>query len=42
MDDFGVLPIYYYVSKWVISPKISGFEDTAVDRHLVRYMSKSE
>jgi oligopeptide transport system substrate-binding protein len=42
MDDFGVLPIYYYVSKWVISPKISGFEDNAVDRHLVRYMSKSE
>lgn len=42
MDEFGAIPIYYYVSKWVISPKISGFEDNAVDRHLVRYMSKSE
>ncbi len=42
MDDFAVIPIYYYVSKWVISPKVSGFEDNAVDRHLVRYMSKSE
>ena len=42
MDEFGVLPIYYYVSKWVVSPKISGFEDNAVDRHLVRYMSKAE
>lgn len=42
MDEFGVLPIYYYVSKWVVSPSISGFEDNAVDRHLVRYLSKSE
>ena len=42
MDEFGVLPIYYYVSKWVVSPKVSGFEDNAIDRHLVRYMSKSE
>lgn len=42
MDEFGVLPIYYYVSKWVVSPKISGFEDNAVDRHLTRYLSKAE
>ena len=42
MDEFAAIPIYYYVSKWVISPKVSGFEDNAVDRHLVRYMSKSE
>ncbi|ODT78191.1 MAG: peptide ABC transporter substrate-binding protein [Pelagibacterium sp. SCN 64-44] len=42
MDEFGVLPIYYYVSKWVVSPRISGFEDNAVDRHLTRYLSKSE
>jgi oligopeptide transport system substrate-binding protein len=42
MDEFGVLPIYYYVSKWVVSPRISGFEDNAVDRHLSRYLSKSE
>ncbi|KKB07508.1 peptide ABC transporter substrate-binding protein [Devosia chinhatensis] len=42
MDEFGVLPIYYYVSKWVVSPRISGFEDNPVDRHLTRYLSKSE
>jgi oligopeptide transport system substrate-binding protein len=42
MDEFGVIPIYYYVSKWVIAPQISGFEDNAIDRHLARYMSKSE
>lgn len=42
MDEFGVLPIYYYVSKWVVSPRISGFVDNPVDRHLTRYLSKSE
>lgn len=42
MDQYAAIPIYDYVSKWVVSPKISGFEDNAVDRHFVRYMSKSE
>lgn len=42
MDEFGVLPIYYYVSKWVVSPKVGGFEDNPVDRHLTRYLTKSE
>ncbi|WP_029042590.1 peptide ABC transporter substrate-binding protein [Cucumibacter marinus] len=42
MDEFGVIPIYYYVSKNVVDPSISGFEDNAKDRHLVMYMSKSE
>lgn len=42
MDEFGNMPIYYYVSNWVVSPKVTGFEDNAKDQHLVRYMSKSE
>jgi len=42
MDEFGVIPIYYYVSKWVIAPQIGGFVDNPVDRHLVRYLTKSE
>ncbi len=42
MDEFGNMPIYYYVSNWVVSPKITGFEDNAKDQHLVRWMSKSE
>jgi oligopeptide transport system substrate-binding protein len=42
MDEYGAIPIYDYVSKWVVSPKVSGFEDNAVDRHFVRYMSKAE
>lgn len=42
MDDFASIPIYDYVSKWVVSPKIGGFVDNAVDRHFVRYLSKTE
>jgi oligopeptide transport system substrate-binding protein len=42
MDEFGVLPIYYYASRWVVSPKVGGFEDNAVNRHLARWLSKSE
>jgi oligopeptide transport system substrate-binding protein len=42
MDDFAVMPIYWYVSNWVVSPKVTGFEDNAADRHFVRYMTKSE
>lgn len=42
MDEFGAMPIYWYVSKNVVSPKISGFEDNTQDIHRVRWMSKSE
>ncbi|GGF46310.1 peptide ABC transporter substrate-binding protein [Youhaiella tibetensis] len=42
MDEFGAMPIYWYVSKNVVSPKITGFEDNAQDIHRVRWMSKSE
>ena len=42
MDEFANMPIYYYVSNWVVSPKVTGFEDNAADKHLVRYMTKSE
>ena len=42
MDQFAAIPIYWYVSKNVVSPKISGFEDNAQDIHRIRWMSKSE
>ncbi len=42
MDEFGVIPIYYYVAKNVVSPKISGFVDNAADIHRNRWISKSE
>ena len=42
MDNFAAIPIYFYVSKWVVSPKIGGFVDNAADRHFVRYLTKTE
>jgi oligopeptide transport system substrate-binding protein len=42
MDEFAAIPIYWYVSKNIVSPKVSGFEDNADDIHRHRWMSKSE
>ncbi len=42
MDEFAAIPIYWYVSKNVVSPKISGFVDNAKDINRVRWLSKSE
>ena len=42
MDEFASIPIYWYVSKNVVSPKIMGFEDNAKDINRVRWMTKSE
>lgn len=42
MDEFGAIPIYWYVSKNVVSPKISGFVDNAKDINRVRWLSKAE
>ncbi|MGI2031503.1 peptide ABC transporter substrate-binding protein [Rhizobium panacihumi] len=42
LDDSAALPIYYYVSKNVVSPKISGFEDNVKDIHRTRWLSIKE
>jgi oligopeptide transport system substrate-binding protein len=42
MDEFAAIPIYWYVSKNVVSPAISGFEDNVKDIHRTRWLSKSE
>lgn len=42
MDEFAAIPIYWYVSKNVVSPRISGFEDNAKDIHRTRWLSKTE
>jgi oligopeptide transport system substrate-binding protein len=39
LDDFAVIPIYYYVSKNVVSPKVTGFVDNAKDIHRTRYLT---
>ncbi len=42
MESFAAIPIYWYVSKNVVSSKISGFEDNTKDINRVRWMTKSE
>ena len=42
VDDAAALPIYYYVSRNIVSPKISGFEDNVRDIHRTRWLSKSD
>lgn len=42
IDDSAAIPIYYYLSENVVSPKISGFHDTVFDKHRTRWLSKSE
>ena len=42
MDDTAAIPIYYYLSRNVVSPKVSGFENNAFDIHRTRWLSLSE
>jgi oligopeptide transport system substrate-binding protein len=42
MENFAAIPIYWYVSKNVVSPKVSGFADNVKDIHPVRWLSKTE
>ncbi len=42
MDEFAAIPIYWYVSKNVVSPSITGFEDNTKDIHRTRWLTKSE
>lgn len=40
LADAPIAPLYFYVSKHLVSPSISGFEDNAFDRHPSRYLIK--
>lgn len=42
LDESAALPIYYYVSKNVVSPKIEGFVDNIQDIHRTRWLSMKE
>lgn len=42
LDDFAALPLYYYVTENLVSPKLKGYEHNALDRHLIRWMSIEE
>lgn len=42
VDDTAAIPIYFYASRNVVSPKITGFEDNAFDKHRTRWLTKAE
>ena len=36
LEDQPVLPIYVYVSKHLVSPRVGGWEDNILDHHASR------
>jgi oligopeptide transport system substrate-binding protein len=39
MKDMPVIPLYYYVSRHLVRPRITGFSDHVRDVHLSRYLA---
>ena len=38
IDDMPIIPVVYYVSKALVSPRVTGYEDNLVNIHRTRYM----
>ena len=38
LTDYPIAPLYFFVSKHLVSPGISGFEDNVLDRHPSRFL----
>ncbi len=38
LGDSPITPLYFYVSKHLVSPAVSGFENNVFDRHPSRYL----
>ena len=41
MDDMPNIPIYYYVSKDLVSTKLAGYVDNTKNIHRLRWMNLS-
>ncbi|WP_299698530.1 peptide ABC transporter substrate-binding protein [Hydrocarboniphaga sp.] len=41
IDDAPVIPIYFYVTKHLVSPRVSGWQDNALDHHYSRDLGLS-
>lgn len=42
LADAPIVPLYYYTSKHLVSPRLRGFEPNPLDRHPSRFMSFTE
>lgn len=42
MDESAAIPIYYYLSRNVVSPKVKGFENNAFDIHRTRWLELTD
>jgi ABC-type oligopeptide transport system substrate-binding subunit len=40
LADAPIVPLYFYVSKHLVSPSVSGYESNVFDRHPSRYLAK--
>jgi oligopeptide transport system substrate-binding protein len=40
LEDAPIVPLYFYVSKHLVAPAISGYESNVFDRHPSRYLKK--
>ncbi len=38
LNDYPIVPLYFYVSKHMVDPAVTGFEDNLLDRHPSRYL----
>lgn len=38
LDDYPVIPLYFYVSKRLVNPRVNGWKNNPVGTHLSRYM----
>ena len=41
LAESAAMPIYYYLSENIVSPKVQGFEDNAFDIHRTRWLTRS-
>lgn len=39
IEDYPVAPVYFFVSKHLVSPHVAGFEDNVLDRHPSRFLN---
>jgi len=38
LSEHAVMPIYFYVSKHLVSPKVQGYESNLLDQHPSRFL----